>query len=58
MSAARRTIPTLLRADVRHWNEGAEPFEWTATAASILDKLAMVAMLNRDYRKLVANNLE
>jgi hypothetical protein len=26
--------------------EDAEPFEWTATAASILDKIAMVAMLN------------
>jgi transposase len=37
------------------WNEDAEPFEWTATASSILEK---VAMLDRDYRKLVANNLK
>ena len=40
---------------ITHWNEDAEPFEWTATAGSILDK---VAMLDRDYRKLVANNLK
>jgi len=40
---------------ITHWNQDAEPFEWTATAASILDK---VAMLDRDYRKLVANNLK
>jgi transposase len=40
---------------IAHWNQDAEPFEWTATAASILDK---VAMLDRDYRKLVANNLK
>ena len=40
---------------VEHWNEEAEPFEWTATAESILDKLAM---LDRDYKKLVANNLK
>jgi len=38
---------------VTHWNEDAEPFEWTATAGSILEK---VAILNRDYKKLVANN--
>lgn len=56
MSAARHTIPTPLRAAVPHWNKDAEPFKWTATAASILDMVAMVAMLNRDYRKLVANN--
>jgi transposase len=40
---------------ITHWNEDAEPFEWTATAASILDK---VAMLDRDYKKLVANNIK
>jgi transposase len=40
---------------ITHWNEDAEPFEWTASAASILGK---VAMLDRDYRKLVANNLK
>lgn len=40
---------------IEHWNEDAEPFEWTATAGSILEK---VAMLDRDYKKLVANNLK
>lgn len=38
---------------IDHWNENAEPFEWTATADQILEK---VAMLDRDYVKLVANN--
>ena len=42
-------------AYIEHWNQEAEPFEWTATADSILDKLAM---LDRDYKKLVANNLK
>lgn len=38
---------------IDHWNEDAEPFEWTATASEILAK---VAVLDRDFRKLVANN--
>jgi transposase len=38
---------------VAHWNANAEPFEWTATADEILEK---VAILQRDYRKLLANN--
>lgn len=42
-------------AYIEHRNEEAKPFEWTATADSILDKLAM---LDRDYKKLVANNLK
>ena len=40
---------------IAHWNEDSEPFEWTATAGSILEK---VAMLDRDYKKLVANNIK
>ena len=40
---------------INHWNEDAEPFEWTATAGSILEK---VAMLDHDYKKLVANNIK
>jgi len=40
---------------IDHWNEGAQPFEWTVTADEILAK---VALLDRDYRKLVANNLK
>ncbi len=38
---------------IEHWNEDARPFEWTATASEILEK---VALLDRDYKKLVANN--
>lgn len=40
---------------IGHWNEDAKPFEWTATADEILRK---VALLDRDYKKLVANNLK
>lgn len=40
---------------ITHWNEDAAPFEWTATADEILEK---VAVLDQDYRKLVANNLK
>jgi DDE superfamily endonuclease len=40
---------------IDHWNEGAQPFEWTVTADEILAK---VALLDRDYRKPVANNLK
>lgn len=39
---------------IEHWNEDARPFEWKATASEILGK---VALLDRDYKKLVANNL-
>jgi hypothetical protein len=38
---------------VAHWNANAKPFQWTATAEDILAK---VAILQRDYRKLLANN--
>jgi len=40
---------------IEHWNEDAKPFEWKATASEILGK---VALLDRDYKKLVANNLK
>ena len=40
---------------ITHWNEDTTPFEWTATADEILAK---VALLDRDYRKLVANNIK
>lgn len=40
---------------IEHWNEDARPFEWSATASEILGK---VALLDRDYRKLVANNVK
>ena len=38
---------------VTHWNQDAEPFEWTATTGGILEK---AAILNRDYKKLVADS--
>jgi transposase len=40
---------------ITHWNEDTAPFEWTATADEIIAK---VALLDRDYRKLVANNVK
>jgi transposase len=40
---------------IEHWNYDARPFEWSATASEILGK---VALLDRDYRKLVANNVK
>jgi transposase len=39
---------------IEYWNEDASPFEWTETADEILGK---VALLDRDYKKLVANNI-
>jgi transposase len=38
---------------VKHWNQDAEPFEWTAATDGMLEK---VAILNRDYKKLVADS--
>jgi hypothetical protein len=38
---------------VTHWNQDAEPFEWTAIAGGILEK---AVILNRDYKKLVADS--
>jgi transposase len=40
---------------IASWNEEAAPFEWTATADDILEKVALV---ERDYRKLLACNLK
>jgi len=37
----------------RHWNQDAEPFEWAAATDGMLEK---VAILNRDYEKLVADS--
>jgi transposase len=37
---------------VVHWNQDADPFEWTSAAGGILEK---VAILNRDYKELVAD---
>lgn len=38
---------------INHWNETSKPFEWTATADEVLEK---VSLLERDFRKLLANN--
>jgi transposase len=40
---------------ITHWNEDTSQFEWTATADEIIAK---VALLDGDYRKLVANNIK
>jgi transposase len=40
---------------ISQWNEDTAPFEWTATADEIIAK---VALLDRDYRQLVANNIK
>ena len=37
------------------WNEDSAPFEWTASADEILEKVALV---DRDFRKLLACNLK
>jgi transposase len=42
-----------IRDYVTNWNADAEPFEWTATGKEIIDK---VAILQRDFKKLLANN--
>jgi transposase len=38
---------------VEYWNADAQPFEWTATPEEIIAK---VAILQRDFKKLLANN--
>lgn len=40
---------------ITSWNEASEPFAWTATATEILEKVALV---ERDFRKLLACNLK
>jgi transposase len=40
---------------VTTWNEDAAPFTWRATADEIIAK---VAVLDRDWKKLVANNVQ
>ena len=52
--ASLAALITRIDSYIRNWNENTAPFEWTATADEILAK---VALLDRDYRKLVANNI-
>lgn len=48
-----RSLVTTINSYIAKWNEDSEPFTWTATADEIIAK---VAILNRDFKKLVANN--
>ena len=38
---------------IAHWNDDSRPFTWTATAEDIIET---VAILQRDYKKLLDNN--
>ena len=40
---------------IASWNDNAIPFEWVATADEIV---ARVAIIERDFKKLLANNLK
>lgn len=42
-----------ITAYISSWNEDAKPFKWVATAEEIIQK---VAVLERDFKKLLANN--
>lgn len=48
-----RTLVQRITHFIEHWNQDAEPFAWTATAEEILAK---VELIERDYRKYLANN--
>jgi transposase len=48
-----RSLIATINDYIAKWNEDSEPFVWTATADEIIAK---VAILDRDFKKLVANN--
>jgi transposase len=48
-----RVLTEKISSYITAWNHDAEPFTWTATSKEIIAK---VRVLQRDYRKLVANN--
>src|SRR3954447_432405 len=48
-----RSLVNTINNYIERWNEDSEPFIWTATADEIIAK---VAILDRDFKKLVANN--
>ena len=50
-----RVLIQAISSYIASWNEDAAPFEWTATADEILEKVALV---DRDFRKLLACNLK
>ena len=51
-SARYRLLIQVISNYIASWNEDSAPFEWTATAADIIEK---VALLDRDFRKLSCN---
>jgi len=50
-----RILTDTIRNYIASWNEDCVPFEWTATAGDILEKVALV---EQDFRKLLACNLK
>lgn len=48
-----RQLTSVINRYIESWNDDAEPFEWIATADGIIAK---VAILERDFKKLLANN--
>ena len=50
-----RLLTQTIGSYISSWNEDSAPFEWTATADEILEKVTLV---DRDFRKLLACNLK
>lgn len=50
-----RLLITAISNYITTWNEDSVPFEWAATADEIIGK---VAIINRDFKKLLACNLK
>jgi transposase len=50
-----RLLIQAISSYITSWNEDSVPFEWAATADEILEKVALV---DRDFRKLLACNLK
>ncbi|HEY1914178.1 MAG TPA: IS630 family transposase [Streptosporangiaceae bacterium] len=50
-----RVLTQAISNYISSWNEDSTPFKWTATADEILEKVALV---DRDFRKLLACNLK
>lgn len=50
-----RLLISAINDYIAAWNEDSIPFEWTATADEIIAK---VAILDRDFNKLLACNLK
>ncbi len=50
-----RVLTQAINKYIASWNEDSVPFEWSATADEILERVALV---DRDFRKLLACNLK